>query len=216
MADEVPDRKVSLWDFIEKNQRLLTVLGVFTALTVFAGNVRIRALGYILGFFLFGISIVLLIEIVSRFESDERASGRLQSFQYLLMLSGIQLGLVWLFEYSEMWRAGFFQLMIMATLAIVPVFLLRSQLMRLDIHRKVRKFGGWRTALLNFLVLAATYVLLFYPAYYLSKVIAPPMWRGLVSLRQDFERIELSPQGKVVARGDSGSVRPDTVAKRQR
>ncbi len=50
-SEESPkDEKVSLASFIDANQKLISVLGIFTAISVFASNLPLKPVGYALSF----------------------------------------------------------------------------------------------------------------------------------------------------------------------
>jgi len=54
--------KNSLSDYVENNSKLISVLGVFTALTVFTNNLSIKPIGYALSFVFLTITIIIWVE----------------------------------------------------------------------------------------------------------------------------------------------------------
>ncbi len=92
-----------LANFIEENHKLLSVLGVFTALTVFARAVPIRLLGDILSFLFLGATIVLWFELQERFPS-KTTSQKLRLFEFFVGSAVLVLVACWLFVYWAFWR----------------------------------------------------------------------------------------------------------------
>src|SRR5258708_20108657 len=61
MTDQTP--KKSLTDFVEENQRLLSVIGVMVALTVFSGSLANKRIGSFLGIQFLTCALLCLIEV---------------------------------------------------------------------------------------------------------------------------------------------------------
>jgi hypothetical protein len=74
---------MALYTFVEENHKLLTVLGVFTALTVFAANLPLRPLGSMLSFLFMALTVTLWLELLERFPS-KAAGWRMDWFETLL------------------------------------------------------------------------------------------------------------------------------------
>lgn len=93
-----PKRQMSLFDFIEKNQKLLTTIVAFIALTAFliqvsAGNSFLSNL--VPGIPLFG-ALLLILELYLQFPVEARdASWRLGLFQLVVLALGFALGWMW-------------------------------------------------------------------------------------------------------------------------
>lgn len=75
----------TLGDFLEENQRVITVLGVFTALTVFANNLRPAEFGQFLSFIFLAIALLIWFELWARFPA-KASNWRLNWFENLLSL----------------------------------------------------------------------------------------------------------------------------------
>jgi hypothetical protein len=95
--------KNSLGKFLEENQRLITVLGVFTALTVFTTNLPLKPIGYLLSFVFLALSLIVWIELLERFPRGE-ATWKLRVFESLLAYSFMGIFLYWLLAYRELWE----------------------------------------------------------------------------------------------------------------
>jgi len=63
-------KKLTLGEFVETNQRLLSVLGIFAALTVFGGNLPEPLIGQMLSFSCLSITILIAIEVWRRLPMD--------------------------------------------------------------------------------------------------------------------------------------------------
>jgi len=94
---------VTLSDFIDENQKLITVLGVFTALTVFAGNISLAPFRNILSFLFMSLAIIVWIELWRKFPL-KKYTWLLRWFEIILTLSIIVLISYWFIGYSEMWQ----------------------------------------------------------------------------------------------------------------
>jgi len=73
----------TLADFIDENQRIITVLGVFTALTVFAGNLRPEEFGQLLSSLFLTLTLLIWLELWGRFPA-QGTGWRLDWFENIL------------------------------------------------------------------------------------------------------------------------------------
>jgi len=94
---------LSLSGFLEENHNLVTVLGVFTALTVFAGSIPLPSFRNILSFFFMSLAILVWIELWRKFPKGNY-TWRLYWFRNILTFSIISLVSYWFIGYSEMWK----------------------------------------------------------------------------------------------------------------
>jgi len=101
----------SLTQYIEENHKLITVLGVFTALTVFARSLPITTLGLFLSFLFMTLAVFVWLELFARFPS--KAGGwRVTWFENILSLSVFMLVIYWILDYRQVW----------SQVLIIPVF----------------------------------------------------------------------------------------------
>jgi hypothetical protein len=98
-----PPQRVALHTFIEENHKLLAVLGVFTALTVFSAGLPLRALGTVLSFLFMAITVLLWFELLERFPA-KTAGWRMNLFEILLTLTVLVLLLYWFVDYRAVWE----------------------------------------------------------------------------------------------------------------
>jgi hypothetical protein len=95
---------VSLNDFINENEKILSILGVFIAVAVFAKDLPIKSLGHMISFLSFGIIILLSLEITFSLPYSE-AEIRLKLFGNLFITSIIILSFYWLLDFREIWKS---------------------------------------------------------------------------------------------------------------
>lgn len=94
----------ALADFIEKNKGLISVLGVFAALTLFARGLPIAPLGLMLSLLFMTLATLVAFELFGRF--PDAASGlRVNLFRTALLMAVLLL-IVYLFlDYREVWHS---------------------------------------------------------------------------------------------------------------
>ena len=100
---KLPD-KPTLHSFIEENHKLITVLGVFTALTVFAANLTLKPMGLILSFLFMTLTIILWLELLGRFPS-KGAGWRMDWFENILSFTVLALLVYWLLDFRSVWKS---------------------------------------------------------------------------------------------------------------
>lgn len=126
-----PPRKTTLFAFVEENQKLLTVLGVFTALTVFAASLPLKPLGSILSFLFMTLTVILWQELLERFPA-KAAGWRMSWFESLLSLAVLMLMFYWLVDYRDLWQYW------LAILVLAPLLWGVSKIMnRFDVFNRV-------------------------------------------------------------------------------
>lgn len=96
-------KKPSLTDYIEENQKLISVLGVFAALSVFSLTFSIKAIGYVLSFVFLTLTVIVWIELWTKFPKKP-VSGLLSIFEWLLMVSTFGVCFYWLLAYRDIWE----------------------------------------------------------------------------------------------------------------
>ena len=97
-----PQRRMTLHAFVEENHKLLTVLGVFTALTVFAANLPLKSLGSMLSFLFMAMTVILWLEVLERFPS-KGAGWRMDWFEILLSFTVLVLAFYWFVDFRRVW-----------------------------------------------------------------------------------------------------------------
>jgi len=98
-----PPRRLALHAFVEENHKLLAVLGVFTALTVFSASLPLRALGSVLSFLFMAMTVLLWLELLERFPA-KTTGWRMNWFEILLTFTVLVLVLYWFVDYRAVWE----------------------------------------------------------------------------------------------------------------
>ncbi|MGQ0722236.1 MAG: hypothetical protein ACT4PE_11805 [Candidatus Eiseniibacteriota bacterium] len=92
-----------LASFLEENQRLITVLGVFTALTVFTASLPLKVIAYGLSFVFLSLALLVWFELWWRLP-DARGNLRVFWFGQLLTLAVLGVLAYSLLEFRGAWR----------------------------------------------------------------------------------------------------------------
>lgn len=100
---EKPPHKTTLYSFIEKNHKFITVIGVFIALTVFAANLTMKPMALILSFLFMTLTIILWLELLERFPS-KGGGWRMYWFENILSFAALSLLAYWLLEFRAIWK----------------------------------------------------------------------------------------------------------------
>lgn len=101
-SEELPD-KPTLSSFIEDNHKLITVLGVFTALTVFASSLTLKPMGLVLSFLFMTLAAIVWLELCARFPSKS-GTWRLTWFENILSFTVLAFIAYWLLDFRTIWK----------------------------------------------------------------------------------------------------------------
>jgi hypothetical protein len=96
--------KNTLSKFIDDNQKLISVLGVFTALTVFTASLPLKVVGSMLSFMFLTLTLIIWTEVLEKFPKGE-ATWRLGLFEQILAYSFLGIIAYWLLSYREIWHS---------------------------------------------------------------------------------------------------------------
>jgi len=182
-ASSSQPKKNTLSEFIDINHKLISVLGVFTALTVFSYNLALKPIGYALSFVFLTLTVIVWLELWAKFPKRP-SSWRLTTFENILSYSTIGVIAYWLLAYREIWRIVLF----------FPVWLLTISI----ISYPVTKFGlleklfGWKFAQFTIVRYIFGFFLLFlalYIAGIIAAVVTPPINNFLDQLREELDKI---------------------------
>ncbi len=173
---------MDLGTFIEDNYRLFAVLGVLTALTVFAASIQLRTVGVWLSSAFLAADILVWFELWRRFPPK---MGTWQLFWFENVMSWATLGLIayWLLEYRLLWRA-----LLPLPIAGVILAVFSWVMKRWDVfNRLFRAAPGQRKALRSALATLVMFVV-FMLAVLLAGVISWPINNWLDSVRTEMEQ----------------------------
>lgn len=136
-------REISLKEFIEENQALLSALAVLATLTAFITKLSIEWLAIGLSFvFIIGM-IIVWHEINSRFPI--KISFKLLTFRYVLLLGFSGLILYSLLEFRQIWNAFLFIPLFMLFTSVIILAL--KPLMRISIIKRICGIGQQKNVL---------------------------------------------------------------------
>lgn len=174
----------TLTNFIEQNQKIISVLGVFTALTVFTANLSFRAFGYALSFIFLSLTLLLWIEVLEKFPKGE-ANWRLKIFEILLSYTFLGIILYWLLSYREIWHSVMYLpvSIILATIftSIVTWPIKKYDLFNIIFRTKPTKRKFIRYTLYLIIILGILFI-----SVQIANIISPPINALLVELREKF------------------------------
>gem|GEM_PF-1947770 len=170
-------RTVSLSQFVEQNEKLFGVLGVFTAVSVFVGQLRLHWFAYGLSFVFTLLVLILWIELWGKFPSGS-GGWKITAFENLLSLAVIGLVAYLFIDYRDIWHQYLF----------VPIFLLIYSVIvgvvswvtkKYDVFDRLFRTVPRAKAFLRFMVIGTTG---FYVSNRLAVLITPAVNRVLDTL----------------------------------
>ena len=103
------ENRATLTKFIEDNEKLINVLGVFTAIKVFVGELRLQAYGYTLSFMFMTLTVILWLELWGKFPS-ESGDWKITWFENILFLTVLAILVYWLIDFRDIWHEFLFLL----------------------------------------------------------------------------------------------------------
>ncbi len=180
---ETKPKKNTLSDYIDDNSKLISVLGVFTALTVFTRNFTIEPIGYLLSFVFLTLSIIVWLELWTKFPKKP-SSWRLLVFENVLSFSVLGIILYWLLAYRDIWRS----------ILPFPIFLVLISLLSYPItkYKVLEKLMGLKLAqykIVKILFGLVLILLLGFIAEILSLLIAYPVNNTFDQMRNEIDSI---------------------------
>lgn len=179
--DDKPE-KITLHTFLENNHKILSVLGVFTALTVFSRGLPLTGVGQILSLLFLTLTILLWLELMSRYPTP--ASARLSWFENLVTFAIMFTAIYWLMDYNAMLGSVGIGLLIMFVVVWVCSLPLKFAYARLNLPSWARsKVGRW-----GLFILVIGFVA--YPSLMLGAWVggwlAPPISKYISQAREEF------------------------------
>lgn len=130
---EKKNEKKSLTEFIEQNHKLISVLGILTALTVFTYNLPLKLLGYLLSFGFLFLTILVWFELWAKFPKKP-TSWRLSNFESTLQFLIFGLVIYWFLAYREIWHY-----LLVFPLWLVSVYLITWPILKYKLFKDEKK-----------------------------------------------------------------------------
>jgi len=180
--DISPD-ELTLGQFVEDNHKILSVLGIFTALSVFSSNLALKPLGGFLSLLFLTLTVLIWLEVWQRFPSKS-GSARLSWFENILSVTIFLVIFYWLLEFRRIApRDGLTTLLTLVALGVVS-----STFKRFNVfNRLFRAQPGklkWLRSIFGIVLIAGV----LYASSRLSGVLAPPLGRFLDAALQELQR----------------------------
>ncbi len=145
-----PKKKLSLGDFVEQYQRLLSVLGVFAALTLFGNALPIPAIGKYLSFVTLAITMLLIIEVARKLpkDLDNDAEIPLIIFWVCLMICGLIILFNWILGFRE-YLDELIPILLVLPVGAIAIFIVKMAYRHLVRIRLIQDFVRDSAALLR-------------------------------------------------------------------
>jgi len=136
--------KNTLSEFVENNNRLLSAVGLFTALTIFATSLEIEILGAFLSFLLLSATVILWMELLEKFPASAPATAKLTWFESTLSLAMLVVVFYWLLQFRGFWRSLLVIPIVLVLAALFSAVLKRFDVFNRAFSTKPGKKRGWR------------------------------------------------------------------------
>lgn len=104
MSNDKRDEQPTLSDFIENNYRILTSLGIFTALTAFSLNLPFKYVGQFLAFLFMTLAFIVWIELWTKIPAKAN-KGRIYWFAITLNIAVIFIAFYWVIQYYAIFNS---------------------------------------------------------------------------------------------------------------
>ena len=153
--DDADSHPRTLSAFVDANHKLLSTLGIFTALTVFARALPIRIVGDLTSFFFLAATITLWFELQEQYP-PKGTSQKLRLFELAVSYAVLCLVVAWVFVYWAFWR-----LILVGILFLILGLGATSLLQRYNVfNRLMGTKAGERSRLRHMLYFAVVAVIL--------------------------------------------------------
>lgn len=174
----IEKEQTSLSDFVRENDKLISTLGVFTALTIFSANLSIKSYGYALSFAFMALSLLLWFELWARFPSST-GSWRLSVFENILFWTVLAIMFYWLLDFRNIWHDYLWILLFALLLGLASYLIRKYQIFNRLFHTEPGKLK-----FLRYTIGIIIGVIVFAVSIYLSTLIAPTINQFLDQLNQ--------------------------------
>jgi hypothetical protein len=174
-------KTVTLKTFIDNNDKLLSALGIFTALTVFSSNLSPKYIGYVLSFLFLSTTILLWLELWARFPS-KFATTRLIWFENILSYSIMAVIAYWLIAFYEIWRLFLFLPIALILLYLFSIFIKHFSIFNIVFYAK-----SIRHKILRYILGCIVLIVVLYISFYIANQLASPINTLINNIKQNLE-----------------------------
>lgn len=177
IENDNPQKPLSIAEFINENHKHISVIGIFTAVTLFATNIKILYFATALSFLFLTLTLFLWVELIGKFPS--KGSGMLGWFEAILAVSILVIVGYWFVEYRNVWS-----LILPYVFQLIIVGIVSAIIKKTDFFNKLfnAKPGGKK--LLRYLLYFAIILISAYLGIILGNLITKPTVSFLESLLQ--------------------------------
>jgi len=178
---ETPSQEHTLTEFVEANHRLITVLGVFTALTVFSSSLELRPFGYLLSFLFMTLAILIWFELWSRFPSKP-GTWKLTWFENVLSFTVLALVAYWLVFFRSIWHT--YLVLLVAGLLLAGI---TSVMWRYNVFERFFKARPGQKKFLRYSFGIVLVLLVLFISFLVADVVAGPVNTFLDAIREGIQ-----------------------------
>ncbi len=142
---DISPNESTLGQFIEDNHKVLSMLGIFTGLSVFSSNLVLKPLGGFLSFLFLTLTLLIWLEVWQRFPSKS-GSARLSLFENVLAVTILLVFFYWLVEFRRIAPSeGLTMIITLVTLWVVSSILKRFNVFNRLFHAQPGKLKWLRS-----------------------------------------------------------------------
>lgn len=175
------EKLISLSDFIENNHKLISSLGIFTALTAFSMNITNKYFKFGLSFLSLTLSVMLFIELIGQF--PKKGASLLGWFETVLTFTFLGYVCYWIIDYYTFWKLFLIyliQLFIVGTVSFI--------IKKFDLFNKLFKTNSGQKKNLRYLLFFLVILFSSYIGLYLGRLISPKIkeilsWCNIFSVK---------------------------------
>lgn len=154
---------MTLKQFIENNQSLLSALAVFAAITTLSGNLNIQWLNILFSFIIIAGMIIIWLEVNTQF--PEKVSSKLFLFHYILLWGLGALVFYWLLEFRTIWHIFLF--IPLTIIFLYEILLTLNPLTKFKIVQRIFGIGkqkNWFQKIFKFIIMLVIVCISFFLA----------------------------------------------------
>lgn len=181
----VKENQKTLSKFVEDNEKLINVLGVFTAITVFVSELRLQIFGYVLSFAFMAVTVILWLELWGKFPSG-KGDWKLIWFENILTLTVMALILYWLIDFRDIWREALVLFIFSIISAVFSIVMKRFGIFNKLFHTQDGKLKWLRYTLGLIIIL-----IILYTSLIIAYAITPSINNVLDSINESIRNSSL-------------------------
>lgn len=172
------DRKHTLREYINQNEKLLTVLGVFIALTVFFSGLEIKIFAAILSLTSLTCAVLIWLELWATFPS-ESGTGTLTWFENVLSIGTLALIVFWVYEIYNLYPGA-----IVFLLTFTIMWPMSVLLKKWDVFNRCFNSKEGDKKYLRYLVGWSIILIIYVASFYAASFVSPYVERAFDSIKQ--------------------------------